>query len=159
MCKATKANGEPCRATTNLSPEGLCFAHDPERREAAQAARVKGGEARGKAVVVRAKHEVRDTREWHRYVQLEDLPARPLKDAKAVQEWLIWLAKITVTGVIDPATSRETNRVLVTLKQVFQVQGYRKRIRELEKLLDITKENGLQSLIKRLSAEEVAGGV
>jgi hypothetical protein len=32
VCRATKANGEPCTLPAN-SPQGLCWAHDPANRE------------------------------------------------------------------------------------------------------------------------------
>jgi hypothetical protein len=32
ICRATKANGEPCTLSAN-GPQGLCWAHDPANRE------------------------------------------------------------------------------------------------------------------------------
>ena len=32
ICRATKANGEPCTLPAN-GPQGLCWAHDPANRE------------------------------------------------------------------------------------------------------------------------------
>ena len=32
VCRATKANGEPCTLAAN-GPQGLCWAHDPANRE------------------------------------------------------------------------------------------------------------------------------
>jgi hypothetical protein len=32
VCRATKANGEPCTLSAN-GPQGLCWAHDPANRE------------------------------------------------------------------------------------------------------------------------------
>ena len=45
VCRATKANGEPCTLTAN-GPQGFCWAHDPanrdkRRRMASRAARSK----------------------------------------------------------------------------------------------------------------------
>ena len=45
VCRATKANGEPCTLSAN-GPQGLCWAHDPANREkrrrmASRAARAK----------------------------------------------------------------------------------------------------------------------
>lgn len=40
-CTATKANGELCRGFAQVDST-FCLAHDPSRREAAQAARAKG---------------------------------------------------------------------------------------------------------------------
>jgi hypothetical protein len=46
ICRATKANGEPCTLSAN-SPDGVCWAHSPQnaekrRRAASRAARSKG---------------------------------------------------------------------------------------------------------------------
>lgn len=46
QCRATKANGEPCKGSAT-GPQGLCFAHTPahadqRRRQASRAARSKG---------------------------------------------------------------------------------------------------------------------
>jgi hypothetical protein len=46
ICRATKANGEPCTLSAN-GPHGYCWAHAPEnadrrRRAASKAARAKG---------------------------------------------------------------------------------------------------------------------
>ena len=46
QCRATKANGEPCKGSAT-GPQGLCFAHTPahaeqRRRQASNAARSKG---------------------------------------------------------------------------------------------------------------------
>lgn len=38
-CKGTTSGGERCKVQVNLSAEGFCLWHDPERREAAKAAR------------------------------------------------------------------------------------------------------------------------
>ena len=43
-CSAIRQDGKPCRSFASGAGE-FCFAHDPARREAAQAARRKGGEA------------------------------------------------------------------------------------------------------------------
>jgi hypothetical protein len=43
-CLATKAGGDPCNAIGVLE-SGYCFHHDPDRREEAHQARVRGGEA------------------------------------------------------------------------------------------------------------------
>ena len=47
VCRATKANGDPCTLAAN-GPHGLCWAHDPANREkrrrmASRAARAKPG--------------------------------------------------------------------------------------------------------------------
>lgn len=131
VCDSLTRSGAPCRASTNLCPScGKCLSHCPHRVDEAREARARGGRAtRG------SRRGGSGGGNPHRFVDSTELPERPLDDIEAVIAWLVWLARITVTGVIDPATSRETNRVLVTLKAAFQVKGYQQRIRELEKLL------------------------
>src|SRR4051812_31337244 len=43
-CRAIRQDGKPCRSFASGTAD-LCFAHDPARRDAAQAARRKGGAA------------------------------------------------------------------------------------------------------------------
>lgn len=41
-CKGTRRDGSPCQAPM-VGASGLCWAHDPAKRDAAHAARVQGG--------------------------------------------------------------------------------------------------------------------
>ncbi len=61
QCEATRTNGERCRATA-LPKRSQCFAHDPDNRELAMAARSKGGTGRSNAARIqkRLPREVRD---------------------------------------------------------------------------------------------------
>jgi hypothetical protein len=43
VCRATKANGEPCRAPAT-GPHGYCWAHGPGQRRAALQDGLKGGQ-------------------------------------------------------------------------------------------------------------------
>ncbi len=45
QCRATKANGEPCRGTAT-GPHGLCWAHAPENAEQRRRGAVRGGKAK-----------------------------------------------------------------------------------------------------------------
>ncbi len=47
-CRATRRDGSPCRSAIVLAT-GYCPMHDPGRREAVAAARVRGGERRATA--------------------------------------------------------------------------------------------------------------
>src|SRR3989442_726931 len=101
-CQATKADGSSCGVATQLCPTcGCCLWHCEHRRGEAEAARVRGGEAAGekrRAKKIRA-------------ASADQLPDRPLDDLDGVVVWLVWLAKMTVTGAIDSGTSRETGRI------------------------------------------------
>ncbi len=63
-CSATRANGEQCRAQA-LPEQALCWAHSPEMRDRAAAARKAGGEnssnaARASKRIPKDLHDVRD---------------------------------------------------------------------------------------------------
>ena len=47
VCKATRADGSPCRA--GATPDGYCFAHSPALRERTAEARRQGGRNRSNA--------------------------------------------------------------------------------------------------------------
>ena len=124
-CRGIKPDGSPCDVLAQLSPEGYCLWHDPQRAHEAQAARARGSETaneRRRAKKIRA-------------ASADQLPDRPLDDLDGVVLWLVWLAKMTVTGLIDTGTSRETGRILGTLKTALEVRDYRRRLRELQKLV------------------------
>src|SRR5436853_3001525 len=104
-CRGVKPDGRPCDVIAQLSPEGFCLWHDPQRTAAAQALRVKGGET---AAEQRRAKKIRAA-------SADQLPDQPLADLDAVVSWLAWLARMTVTGAIDSATARETGKVLGTL--------------------------------------------
>jgi hypothetical protein len=45
VCRATKANGEPCTLPAN-GPQGLCWAHDPANAEKRRMGASRGGRAK-----------------------------------------------------------------------------------------------------------------
>src|SRR5215218_169251 len=45
ICRATKANGEPCTLPAN-GPQGLCWAHDPKNAERRRKGASRGGRAK-----------------------------------------------------------------------------------------------------------------
>ena len=47
-----------------------------------------------------------------RAASADQLPDQPLDDLNGVVSWLTWLTRMTVTGVIDSATSRETGKIM-----------------------------------------------
>ena|SRR5215212_2503237 len=66
LCKATKANGEPCTLPAN-GPQGLCWAHDPKNAQARRKGASRGG--KGKAA-----SETRDIKKL-----MDDLTTRVLE--------------------------------------------------------------------------------
>jgi len=58
ICRATKANGEPCTLPANGS-QGLCWAHAPENAEKRRRAASKAARAKGKKEVADLKGEIK----------------------------------------------------------------------------------------------------
>jgi hypothetical protein len=130
-CRGVKPDGSACAVSWGLSLDGWCLAHDPQRADQAQAARTRGAEVA---------NEQRRAKKI-RAATPDQLPDRPLDDLDGVVAWLTWLAKMTVTGVLDSGTSRETGKIIGTLKAALEVRDYRRRLRELEKLVKEYEED------------------
>lgn len=91
-CRATKDDGSPCGSTSGINPEnGLCFWHDPTRRERAQEARRRGGRAAG--------HQNRKERRY-----AADVPG-PLETPADACRWTAWATQALATGRIDDKTA------------------------------------------------------
>jgi hypothetical protein len=58
ICRATKANGEPCTLPANGS-QGLCWAHAPENAEKRRRAASKAARAKGNKEVADLKGEIK----------------------------------------------------------------------------------------------------
>jgi hypothetical protein len=58
VCRATKANGEPCTLPANGS-QGLCWAHAPENAEKRRRAASKAARAKGNKEVAYLKGEIK----------------------------------------------------------------------------------------------------
>jgi hypothetical protein len=58
VCRATKANGEPCTLPAN-SPQGLCWAHAPENAEKRRRAASKAARSKGNKEVADLKEEIK----------------------------------------------------------------------------------------------------
>ena len=58
VCRATKANGEPCTLLANGS-HGLCWAHAPENAEKRRRAASKAARSKGNKEVVALKEEIK----------------------------------------------------------------------------------------------------
>jgi hypothetical protein len=59
VCRATKANGEPCTLPTN-GPLGLCWAHDPKNAEKRRKGASRGGKAKANREVPAIKMQLED---------------------------------------------------------------------------------------------------
>jgi hypothetical protein len=58
VCRATKANGEPCTLPAN-GPQGLCWAHDPANHEQRRRAASRAARSKGNREVVDLKEEIK----------------------------------------------------------------------------------------------------
>ncbi len=58
-CRATKANGEPCRGTAT-GPHGLCWAHAPENAEQRRRGASRGGKAKANRELPGIKAQLQD---------------------------------------------------------------------------------------------------
>jgi hypothetical protein len=58
ICRATKANGEPCTLSAN-GPQGLCWAHTPENAEKRRRAASRAAKAKGNKEVALLKEEIK----------------------------------------------------------------------------------------------------
>jgi hypothetical protein len=58
VCRATKANGEPCTLPAN-GPQGLCWAHDPANHEKRRRAASRAARAKGNREVADLKEEIK----------------------------------------------------------------------------------------------------
>src|SRR5215212_7154575 len=59
VCRATKANGEPCTLPAN-GPQGLCWAHDPANREKRRRMASKAARSKPSRELVGVKAQLQD---------------------------------------------------------------------------------------------------
>jgi hypothetical protein len=62
VCRATKANGEPCTLPAN-GQQGLCWAHDPANREKRRRTASRGGKAKANRDLADVKTRLRQLAE------------------------------------------------------------------------------------------------
>jgi len=120
MTTKPSACAEPgCGSTVGVSLSGYCWNHDPDRREAAQTARAKGGTTTG----------ARTTK--IRTVPVDQVP--PLHEMDDAVTASAWLFSLGVSGQLDPSTVREGNRSVTTFKDALHKRDLLRRIKELER--------------------------
>jgi hypothetical protein len=59
VCRATKANGEPCTLSAN-GPQGVCWAHDPANREKRKRMASKAARSKPSRELIRLKAQLVD---------------------------------------------------------------------------------------------------
>ncbi len=125
-CRAITDAGEPCDVTAQLSAEGYCLWHDPQRRPQAQRARAKGGTT---STALRGRQP--------KTVQPDELPGGPPESLDDVVRWAAWTAHSVGCGKIDARTAREISYALQTLR--FGLAEQREVKRRLERLEQVAK--------------------
>jgi hypothetical protein len=113
-CKATRSDGEPCRAPAQEG-KNWCFFHDPNQAEARITASRSGGKARKRrpAAIPRAE-------------KLEPEEAR---------EILAGAIEAAINGALDVATARTVGYLLQVEAKIRDGGEMEKRVRLLEEIL------------------------
>lgn len=128
QCEAIKSSGERCQSAYNLSPEGLCFWHDPNRRAEAQAARRNGGRKSGG-----------HNRTPDQPVAPSDAPAPPktFEDAALLIAWTI---HAVATGGIDPKRAARISSLTNVFLRATEKANQQGEIEELrEKIAEFSR--------------------
>src|SRR5919106_1362209 len=109
-CQATRSDGAPCGAPPGK--RGICFWHDPERREEMLAASRNGGGRKALPLAV----------------------GRPLKGEEA-QGLLASVLAVLLDGALDPNTARAAAYILQVERKIAEGAELERRIAGLEALL------------------------
>ena len=121
-CKATRADGEPCRAEAQTG-KGYCFFHDPARAEDRHKAKVAGGKA-GKLATLPAVKPWRgepgavDVLRSVTPAELENLLCETIDDVR--------------TGAIDPKVANAVGYLVGAMVRVREVMLIEDRLEALE---------------------------
>jgi hypothetical protein len=110
LCQTTRSDGAPCGAPSGK--RGLCFWHDPERREEMLAASRNGGGRKALPLPV----------------------GRPLKGEEA-QGLLASVLAAPLEGALDPNTARAAAYILQVERKIAEGVELERRIAGLEALL------------------------
>jgi hypothetical protein len=111
-----KVNGDPCPTSFGLNPDsGLCYMHDPERAEEAQAARSRGG----KATAGRMKRGPVE-------------PPAALVEMQDAVAWASWTADAVARGQIDTRTAREISTAIKEFRASVEKAGLVAKLKAAE---------------------------
>jgi len=99
-CRATKGDGTPCGVSWGLSPAGLCFLHDPDRKAAARAAAAAGAATTGMLHAARRAGK-------YRVLEPSQLGGRPARTRREIERHISVMNLAVGTGAVDPLTHRE----------------------------------------------------
>lgn len=114
-CRAITQRGERCSITSALSDDGLCLWHDPNREEAASAARLRGGHPK------RAKPPNNDG------------PPPAPESLEDLVRWTSWIIQQTASGAMDHSTARSLTYSLSTCKVMLSARDLGGQVRTLQR--------------------------
>lgn len=117
-CKATRTDGEPCRAPAQVGRD-YCFFHDPEQIEDRITASRKGG-------LVRRGRRV-------------ELPRAESLEPEEAREVLAGVIEATITGALDPGTARTVGYLLQIEAKIREGYDFEKRLAAIEETLKKTQ--------------------
>jgi len=122
-CRAlAETTGQPCRVSNNLSPDGLCFWHDPDRAERLADARKRGG-------IIRA-------RNMKSRLTVPDGEAPPVpRTVEDAAQWAAWATHAVATGRIDHRTAHEVAYSLNALLRALDKVALSDRLKEVEAMI------------------------
>lgn len=118
-CKATRSDGEPCRAPAQEGRE-YCFFHDPDREEDRITASRTGG-----------------LRRRRRPAKIPTAAELDPEEARAI---LAGAIEATVNGALDPGTARTVGYLLQVEAKIRESGELEKRIKLLEETLKRERE-------------------
>ena len=108
-CQAIKADGKRCGQKNNLSSEGLCIFHDPERKKQATEARRKGQKASTKK---RLDGKIKT-------VSASEAPPAP-ETIVDCAKWASWAVHAVAVGSIDARTGDTVGKLLNALQRALK---------------------------------------
>lgn len=125
QCRQVKGDGERCRVKVDLSTDGLCLWHDPERATLAKEVQVRGGynsRNRNRAVTVKP----------------TDAPSAP-KSLEDCVAYASWLTHAVVVGDIDSRTCKEAIAAVREVRMALEKRDLERMVEELKAQLKAEK--------------------
>lgn len=117
-CKATRSDGEPCRAPAQEGRE-FCFWHDPNQEEARITASRSGGKARKRRPPA--------------------IPRADKLEPEEAREILAGAIEAAINGALDVATARTVGYLLQVEAKIREGHDFEKRLAAIEETLKKTQ--------------------
>lgn len=126
-CQHVKDDGERCRVDWDLSDDGLCIHHDPERREAMQENRRKGGLATARKLKGKG-------------LDPAELPA--LESHRAAETWCDVVGRAVAEGRLGHNEGRTILRAVREWRESHDAGEVTEQIEEMREALSEWKATG-----------------